>query len=157
MDGDDGLGYGDDLPQVDEEEDQGDSGVPDVGFPFSGFAFFFPPLGGRESGPIMMRGPCTCLLMMSCICGHTSKRTQGDEEGSKKLQEMEEELAKLKAMQEKVKMEVSSGQETGTTAGAVQSIEAREEVDGRSIYVGNVDYGERERETTLLAIADRNR
>ena len=71
---------------------------------------------------------------------------QGDEEGSKKLQEMEEELAKLKAMQEKVKMEVSSGQEVGTAAGAVQGIEAREEVDGRSIYVGNVDYGKRERE-----------
>ena len=63
---------------------------------------------------------------------------------------MEEELAKLKAMQEKVKMEVSSGQETGTTAGAVQGIEAREEVDGRSIYVGNVDYGEREREKTFF-------
>ena len=30
MDGDDGLGYGDDLPQVDEEDDHGDNGVPDV-------------------------------------------------------------------------------------------------------------------------------
>ncbi|GAB4819314.1 hypothetical protein N2152v2_006360 [Parachlorella kessleri] len=57
-----------------------------------------------------------------------------------RLQEMEKEAAKLKEMQDKVQ------KESGMTPAGSGSLEAggpgsKEEVDGRSVYVGNVDYG----------------
>eukprot|EP00899_Mesostigma_viride_P008493 jgi/Mesvir1/17645/Mv08863-RA.1 len=52
-----------------------------------------------------------------------------------RLKEMEEEAAKLRAMQAKVEKEM------GTPAAASSdNPAAKEEVDARSIYVGNVDY-----------------
>lgn len=54
-----------------------------------------------------------------------------------RLQEMEAEAAKLRDMQEKVE------KEAGLAPSGSASLDAavKEEVDGRSVYVGNVDYG----------------
>ncbi|MED6139335.1 Polyadenylate-binding protein 2 [Stylosanthes scabra] len=55
----------------------------------------------------------------------------------KRLKEMEDEAAALREMQAKVEKEMGSMQDPAT-AGASQS--NREEVDARSVFVGNVDY-----------------
>ncbi|QHO59905.1 Polyadenylate-binding protein [Arachis hypogaea] len=55
----------------------------------------------------------------------------------RRLKEMEDEAAALKEMQAKVEKEMGSMQDPAT-AGASQS--NREEVDARSVFVGNVDY-----------------
>ncbi|KAL7146632.1 hypothetical protein ABFS83_06G054500 [Erythranthe nasuta] len=60
-------------------------------------------------------------------------------EGMKKrLQEIEEEAGALREMQAKVEKEMVSNQEDSTGGSANQA--EKEEVDARSIYVGNVDY-----------------
>ncbi|KAL3837847.1 hypothetical protein ACJIZ3_022438 [Penstemon smallii] len=56
----------------------------------------------------------------------------------KRLQEIEEEAGALREMQAKVEKEMGSGQEDSTGGSANQA--EKEEVDARSIYVGNVDY-----------------
>ena len=53
-----------------------------------------------------------------------------------RLKEMEDEAAKLREMQAKVEKEMSGGE-----GDANASQVSREEVDARSVYVGNVDYG----------------
>lgn len=55
----------------------------------------------------------------------------------KRLKEMEDEAAALREMQAKVEKEMGSVQDP-VTAGAAQA--NREEVDSRSVFVGNVDY-----------------
>eukprot|EP00195_Chlamydomonas_chlamydogama_P017172 CAMPEP_0202900782 /NCGR_PEP_ID=MMETSP1392-20130828/12033_1 /ASSEMBLY_ACC=CAM_ASM_000868 /TAXON_ID=225041 /ORGANISM="Chlamydomonas chlamydogama, Strain SAG 11-48b" /LENGTH=187 /DNA_ID=CAMNT_0049587225 /DNA_START=81 /DNA_END=641 /DNA_ORIENTATION=+ len=57
----------------------------------------------------------------------------------KKLKEMEDEAARLKAMQASVAGEAGTSQ--GAAGGAAApDLAAKEEIDGRSVYVGNVDY-----------------
>ncbi|KAK6121749.1 hypothetical protein DH2020_044512 [Rehmannia glutinosa] len=56
----------------------------------------------------------------------------------KRLQEIEEEAGALREMQAKVEKEMGSTQEDPTGGSAAQA--EKEEVDARSIYVGNVDY-----------------
>ncbi|XP_078608857.1 polyadenylate-binding protein 2-like isoform X4 [Branchiostoma floridae x Branchiostoma japonicum] len=70
-----------------------------------------------------------------------------------RVREMEEEAEKLKEMQNEVERQMNlspTAQRPGATAGAVgapsptlafPSIEDKMEADGRSVYVGNVDYG----------------
>lgn len=53
------------------------------------------------------------------------------EEMKKKMQEMEEEARKLKEMQEQVEIMTNASISTG---------ESKEEVDARSVFVGNVDF-----------------
>ncbi|KAG8373386.1 hypothetical protein BUALT_Bualt11G0019000 [Buddleja alternifolia] len=59
------------------------------------------------------------------------------DEMKKRLKEMEEEAAALREMQTKVEKEMGAVQDPATTAAAQAS---KEEVDSRSVYVGNVDY-----------------
>lgn len=55
----------------------------------------------------------------------------------KRLKEMEDEAAALREMQAKVEMQMGSTQDPAGEAAAQAN---REEVDSRSIFVGNVDY-----------------
>lgn len=55
----------------------------------------------------------------------------------KRLKEMEEEAAALREMQSKVEKEMGAGHDAGTSAA---DMENKEEVDSRSVFVGNVDY-----------------
>ncbi|XP_061364679.1 polyadenylate-binding protein 2-like isoform X1 [Gastrolobium bilobum] len=55
----------------------------------------------------------------------------------KRLKEMEDEAAALREMQAKVEKEMGSAQDPATAAASQTN---REEVDARSIFVGNVDY-----------------
>lgn len=57
-----------------------------------------------------------------------------------RVKEMEEEAEKLKQMQSEVNKQMTLGSPTGTTTIPL-SIEEKKEIDDRSIYVGNVDYG----------------
>ncbi|CAH1428000.1 polyadenylate-binding protein 2 [Lactuca sativa] len=59
------------------------------------------------------------------------------DEMKKRLKEMEEEAAALREMQAKVEKEMGAVQDP---AGAAASQASKEEVDTRSIFVGNVDY-----------------
>ncbi|KAL8158654.1 hypothetical protein V2J09_000191 [Rumex salicifolius] len=59
------------------------------------------------------------------------------EDMKKRLKEMEEEAAALREMQAKVQKEMSSVQDPGAVAAEQAN---KEEVDSRSIFVGNVDY-----------------
>ncbi|KAF2320384.1 hypothetical protein GH714_027355 [Hevea brasiliensis] len=54
----------------------------------------------------------------------------------KRLKEMEDEAAALREMQAKVEKEMNSAQDPAATT----SQASREEVDSRSVFVGNVDY-----------------
>ena len=57
------------------------------------------------------------------------------------MREMEEEAAKLKQIQNEVSISMTSPS-AGSGAGSVNmSYEEKVEVDARSVYVGNVDYG----------------
>ncbi|CAA2993391.1 polyadenylate-binding 2-like [Olea europaea subsp. europaea] len=58
-------------------------------------------------------------------------------EMKKRLKEMEDEAAALREMQAKVEKEMGAVQDP---SGAAASQANKEEVDSRSIYVGNVDY-----------------
>lgn len=53
---------------------------------------------------------------------------------------MEEEAEKLKQMQSEVNKQMTLGSPTGITTIPL-SLEEKKEIDDRSIYVGNVDYG----------------
>ncbi|KAG6576852.1 polyadenylate-binding protein 2-like isoform X1 [Cucurbita pepo subsp. pepo] len=55
----------------------------------------------------------------------------------KRLKEMEDEAAALREMQAKVEKEMSSVQDPASAAASQAN---REEVDARSVFVGNVDY-----------------
>lgn len=55
----------------------------------------------------------------------------------KRLKEMEDEAAALREMQAKVEKEMGSVQDPATAAASQAN---REEVDSRSVFVGNVDY-----------------
>ncbi|KAJ8505139.1 hypothetical protein OPV22_006025 [Ensete ventricosum] len=59
-------------------------------------------------------------------------------EMKKRLKEMEEEAAALREIQAKVEKEMSAIRDA---AGTSASEASKEEVDSRSVYVGNVDYG----------------
>lgn len=56
-----------------------------------------------------------------------------------RVREMEEEAAKLKQMQSEVDKQMTSP--TGSSASLNMSYEEKVEVDARSVFVGNVDYG----------------
>jgi len=56
-----------------------------------------------------------------------------------RVREMEEEAEKLKMLQSEVEKQISSP--SGVTSPLNMSIEDKMEVDGRSVFVGNVDYG----------------
>ncbi|CAH1127934.1 unnamed protein product [Ceutorhynchus assimilis] len=58
-----------------------------------------------------------------------------------RVREMEEEAEKLKQLQSEVDKQMNMGSPPGTTSTLNMSIEEKMEVDNRSIYVGNVDYG----------------
>ncbi|KAL0279158.1 UNVERIFIED_CONTAM: hypothetical protein PYX00_000770 [Menopon gallinae] len=58
-----------------------------------------------------------------------------------RVREMEEEAEKLKQLQTEVDKQMSLGSPTGLSSPFNLSLEDKAEVDNRSIYVGNVDYG----------------
>ncbi|XP_063239285.1 polyadenylate-binding protein 2 isoform X1 [Bacillus rossius redtenbacheri] len=58
-----------------------------------------------------------------------------------RLREMEEEAEKLKQLQSEVDKQMNMGSPPGITSPLNMSLEEKIEVDNRSIYVGNVDYG----------------
>ncbi|ONK54936.1 uncharacterized protein A4U43_UnF9530 [Asparagus officinalis] len=60
------------------------------------------------------------------------------EEMKRRLKEIEEEAGALREMQAKVQKEMAAVQDDSSSSGATQA--EKEEVDSRSIYVGNVDY-----------------
>ncbi|XP_019172258.1 PREDICTED: polyadenylate-binding protein 2-like isoform X1 [Ipomoea nil] len=62
------------------------------------------------------------------------------DEMKKRLKEMEEEAAALREMQAKVEKEMGAVQGETDPASDAASQASREEVDSRSIFVGNVDY-----------------
>ncbi|KAJ6791698.1 polyadenylate-binding protein 2-like isoform X1 [Iris pallida] len=64
------------------------------------------------------------------------------DEMKKRLKEMEEEAAALREMQAKVEKEMGAGQDgqARDPASAAASQESKQEVDSRSVFVGNVDY-----------------
>ncbi|XP_042413338.1 polyadenylate-binding protein 2-like isoform X1 [Zingiber officinale] len=64
--------------------------------------------------------------------------TKDLDEMKKRLKEMEEEAAALREMQAKVEKEMGGASQDSDGAAASQA--SKEEVDARSIYVGNVDY-----------------
>lgn len=57
-----------------------------------------------------------------------------------RVKEMEEEAEKLKQMQSEVNKQMTMSSPTGASAIPL-SLEEKKEIDDRSIYVGNVDYG----------------
>ncbi|XP_067004028.1 polyadenylate-binding protein 2 isoform X2 [Anabrus simplex] len=58
-----------------------------------------------------------------------------------RVREMEEEAEKLKQLQSEVDKQMNLGSPPGITSPLNMSLEEKMEVDNRSIYVGNVDYG----------------
>ncbi|XP_070491964.1 polyadenylate-binding protein 2 isoform X1 [Chironomus tepperi] len=56
-----------------------------------------------------------------------------------RVKEMEEEAEKLKQLQSEVNKQMTLGSPTSSTP--ILSVEEKMEIDNRSIYVGNVDYG----------------
>jgi polyadenylate-binding protein 2 len=56
-----------------------------------------------------------------------------------RVKEMEEEAEKLKQLQSEVNKQMTMG--SPTLAPVPMSLEEKMEIDNRSIYVGNVDYG----------------
>ncbi|XP_031826033.1 poly(A) binding protein nuclear 1 isoform X1 [Nomia melanderi] len=58
-----------------------------------------------------------------------------------RVREMEEEAEKLKQLQSEVDKQMNMGSPPGITSPLNMSLEDKKEVDNRSIYVGNVDYG----------------
>lgn len=58
-----------------------------------------------------------------------------------RVREMEEEAEKLKQLQSEVDKQMNMGSPPGLTSPLNMSFEEKMEVDNRSIYVGNVDYG----------------
>jgi polyadenylate-binding protein 2 len=56
-----------------------------------------------------------------------------------RVKEMEEEAEKLKQLQSEVNKQMTLGSPTAATPAL--SLEEKMEIDNRSIYVGNVDYG----------------
>lgn len=58
-----------------------------------------------------------------------------------RVKEMEEEAEKLKQLQSEVNKQMTMGSPTGLTPIVPMSAEEKLEIDNRSIYVGNVDYG----------------
>ncbi|XP_034478968.1 polyadenylate-binding protein 2 [Drosophila innubila] len=77
--------------------------------------------------------------------------TETEEEGSMQIdpeleaikarvKEMEEEAEKIKQMQSEVDKQMAGGSTTGL-ATVPLSLEEKQEIDTRSVYVGNVDYG----------------
>lgn len=58
-----------------------------------------------------------------------------------RVREMEEEAEKLKQMHTEVDKQMSLGSPPGLTSPLNMSLEEKIEVDNRSVYVGNVDYG----------------
>ncbi|XP_010917314.1 polyadenylate-binding protein 2 isoform X1 [Elaeis guineensis] len=66
-----------------------------------------------------------------------ASKLQELDEMKKRLKEMEEEAAALREMQAKVEKEMSAVQDPASAAATQAS---REEVDSRSVFVGNVDY-----------------
>ncbi|GLH00763.1 hypothetical protein R5R35_002682 [Gryllus longicercus] len=58
-----------------------------------------------------------------------------------RVREMEEEAEKLKQLQSEVDKQMNLGSPPGMTSPLNMSLEEKMEVDNRSIYVGNVDYG----------------
>ncbi|KAJ4784543.1 Polyadenylate-binding 2 [Rhynchospora pubera] len=72
----------------------------------------------------------------------SSSHPEEIEEMKKRLQEMEDEAGALREMQAKVEKEMGSSASSDPANSAVAATQAeKEEVDSRSIYVGNVDYG----------------
>lgn len=65
-------------------------------------------------------------------------KTEELESMKRRLQEIEEEAGALREMQAKVEKEMGDAQEDPAGVSAIQA--EKEEVDSRSIYVGNVDY-----------------
>lgn len=57
-----------------------------------------------------------------------------------RVKEMEEEAEKLKQMQSEVNKQMTMGSPPGIVPIAL-SVEEKKEIDDRSVYVGNVDYG----------------
>jgi len=57
-----------------------------------------------------------------------------------RVKEMEEEAEKIKQMQSEVDKQMAGGSTTGL-ATVPLSLEEKQEIDTRSVYVGNVDYG----------------
>ncbi|XP_016957669.1 polyadenylate-binding protein 2 isoform X2 [Drosophila biarmipes] len=81
----------------------------------------------------------------------TEINTENEEEGSMQIdpeleaikarvKEMEEEAEKIKQMQSEVDKQMAGGSTTGL-ATVPLSLEEKQEIDTRSVYVGNVDYG----------------
>ncbi|XP_068634888.1 polyadenylate-binding protein 2-like isoform X1 [Aristolochia californica] len=68
----------------------------------------------------------------------SSSKEENLEDMKKRLKEIEEEAGALREMQAKVEKEMGVVQEDPSGAAATQA--EKEEVDARSIYVGNVDY-----------------
>ncbi|CAJ1963451.1 unnamed protein product [Sphenostylis stenocarpa] len=68
---------------------------------------------------------------------HAADTNEELDDMKKRLKEMEDEAAALREMQAKVEKEMGSVQDPAT-ASASQS--NREEIDARSVFVGNVDY-----------------
>ncbi|XP_050306046.1 polyadenylate-binding protein 2 isoform X2 [Anthonomus grandis grandis] len=58
-----------------------------------------------------------------------------------RVREMEEEAEKLKQLQSEVDKQMNMGSPPGMTSPLNMSLEEKMEVDNRSVYVGNVDYG----------------
>ncbi|XP_034237304.1 polyadenylate-binding protein 2 [Thrips palmi] len=58
-----------------------------------------------------------------------------------RVREMEEEAEKLKQLQSEVDKQMNMGSPPGIASPLNMSLEDKMEVDNRSIYVGNVDYG----------------
>lgn len=74
--------------------------------------------------------------------GDSSSHPEEIEDMKKRLKEMEEEAGALREMQAKVEKEMGSSATSDPANAAADSTQAeKEEVDSRSIYVGNVDYG----------------
>lgn len=67
-----------------------------------------------------------------------SVKEESLEDMKKRLKEIEEEASALREMQARVEKEMGATQEDSSSAAATQA--EKEEVDSRSIYVGNVDY-----------------
>lgn len=78
-----------------------------------------------------------------CVCNFQDESQQLDPELEAikaRVKEMEEEAEKLKQMQSEVNKQMTLGSPTGIVP-LTLSVEEKKEIDDRSVYVGNVDYG----------------
>ncbi|CAH0391577.1 unnamed protein product [Bemisia tabaci] len=94
-----------------------------------------------ENGNGLLSGSLDCELEQSLIDGDQERSDDAELAAIKaRVKEMEEEAEKLKQLQSEVDKQIL-GSPPQNSSSLNLSLEEKQEIDNRSIFVGNVDYG----------------